>query len=106
MMMDQVKPQKAGLRMKPICSFDKWKSAPKESRISPRIEKTIDVVTRAIQLATKSFLVFMLNEVYTNEEMANRYFFDTTGGGAVDGGVGFPSMVCGSINSTRVPSGS
>ena len=60
MMIDRVKPQKAGLRMAPICSLVMWKSRVSASTMSPRMENTIDVVRSARQLATKSLRVFMV----------------------------------------------
>jgi hypothetical protein len=59
MMIESVKPQKAGLSMAPICSFVMWKSTVRASTMSPRIENTMDVVRRARQLAAKSLRVFM-----------------------------------------------
>ena len=58
-MIERAKPQKAGLRISPICCLLIWKSTQSASTMSPRIENTIEVVRRARQLATNRRLVFM-----------------------------------------------
>ena len=59
MMMESANPQKAGLRIEPICSFVRWKSVVSASAMSPRMANIIDVVTSARQLATNSLRLFM-----------------------------------------------
>ena len=54
MRIETVKPQKAGLSAQPIWSFVSWKSVASASMMSARMEKTIEVVTSARQLAAKS----------------------------------------------------
>ena len=57
--MATVNAQNAGLQMRPICCADNWNAALIAGSISPRIAKTIDVVTSEMQLATNSRDVFM-----------------------------------------------
>src|SRR6188768_4508734 len=54
-----VNAQNAGLQIRPICWAESWKAALIAGSMSPRIAKTIDVVTREMQLATNSRDVFM-----------------------------------------------
>src|SRR3954465_13668196 len=54
-----VNAQNAGLKISPICSLVSWKALLMGAAISPRIAKTIAVVTSEIQLATKSLRLLM-----------------------------------------------
>ena len=54
-----VKAQNAGLKIRPICSFVIWNALLIGPATSPRIAKTIEVVTSDTQLATKSLFLFI-----------------------------------------------
>jgi uncharacterized protein YbjQ (UPF0145 family) len=54
-----VKAQNAGLKISPICSFVIWNALLIGPATSPRIAKTIEVVTSETQLATKSLCLGM-----------------------------------------------
>src|SRR6185369_1258875 len=59
MKMAMVNAQKAGLKIRPICSFVIRKALLIGPATSPRIAKTIAVVTSETQLATKSLCLCM-----------------------------------------------
>jgi len=60
-----VKHQNAGLKISPSCSLLRWNAAAMSLAMSPRIAKTIDVVTSEMQLAMKSLLLSMVGSSIT-----------------------------------------
>src|SRR5260370_38940538 len=62
-----VNPQKAGPQINPICSLVKWNAALNDDSTSPRMAKTMDVVSSDRQLVTNSLCLFMFPSLHSGK---------------------------------------